>query len=320
MKAKEMKKERAIARLVKSPVRFLIMARDAYIRSMTSCSVCFITGGGGSGGFGLPAGNFQICEAPSTTLPRSFTLSTPTTTGTRERCRFLSDYSRGGGGGGENTAARRRPLDLRRNYSCMVMGRIDEEKACDEFEEEGLLSVSDRDRGTEILPPRGEQSWKMRRREEKRRKLHEALLQTLYPPSSTSSPSSSPSPPSIYSEDYVNIDSSNNPGDEEDHGDVSETKPSRAQRKRIRKKMLKEEAARRSKVIGPLLPTEMIQTARDDSVADVDGSDGGEEASCVQLARLNAQEKDEIVNSEGNDKTRKVKKRREAKKLAKESL
>ncbi|KAG2327180.1 hypothetical protein Bca52824_009908 [Brassica carinata] len=171
----------------------------------------------------------------------------------------------------------------------------------------------------------------MRRREEKRRKLHEALLQTLYPPSSTSSPSSSPSPPVefddepfdvtlINPEDYVNIDSSNNPGDEEDHGDVSETKPSRAQRKRIRKKMLKEEAARRSKVIGPLLPTEMIQTARDDSVADVDGSDGGEEASCVQLARLNAQEKDEIVNSEGNDKTRKVKKRREAKKLAKESL
>lgn len=144
MKAKEMKKERTISRLVKSPVRFLIMARDAYIRSMTSCSVGFITGGGGgSGGFGLPAGNFRICEAPSTTLPRSFTLDTSTTTGTRERCRFVSDYSRGGGVG-ENRAGTRRSLDLRRNYSCMVMGKIDEEKACDEFEEEGLLSVSDR--------------------------------------------------------------------------------------------------------------------------------------------------------------------------------
>lgn len=139
MKSKEMKKESNLARLVKSPVRFLIRARDAYIRSMTSCSAGFIHGGGGSGGFGLPAGNFQICEAQSTTLPRSFTLnSSPTTTATRERCRFVSDYSRGGGGG-EITAAMGRPLDLRRNYSCMVMGRIDEEKACDEFEEENLL-------------------------------------------------------------------------------------------------------------------------------------------------------------------------------------
>ncbi|CAH8364044.1 unnamed protein product [Eruca vesicaria subsp. sativa] len=143
MKAKEMKKERALERLVKSPVRFLIMARDAYIRSMTSCSVGFITGGGGgSGGFGLPAGHFQIFEAPSTTLPRSFTLDTSTTT--RERCRFGSDYSRVGGGGGEDRDVMRRKLDLRRNHSCMVMGKIDEEKACDEFEEEGLLSVSDR--------------------------------------------------------------------------------------------------------------------------------------------------------------------------------
>ncbi|KAF8089683.1 hypothetical protein N665_0499s0011 [Sinapis alba] len=59
---------------------------------------------------------------PSTSLPRSFTLnSSATTTATRERCRFASDYSRGG-------------CD-----SCMVMGRIDEEKACDMFEEEDLL-------------------------------------------------------------------------------------------------------------------------------------------------------------------------------------
>ncbi|KAF3531564.1 hypothetical protein DY000_02038574, partial [Brassica cretica] len=83
----------------------------------------------------------QICEAPSTSLPRSFTINT--STATRERCRFVSDYSRDGGGG-ENTAVMRRQFDLRRNYSCMVVGRIDEKKACDAFEEEGLLSVSDR--------------------------------------------------------------------------------------------------------------------------------------------------------------------------------
>lgn len=139
MKAKKMKKESSLARLVKSPVRFLIMARDAYVRSMTSCSAGFINGAGGSGGFGLPAGSFQICEEQSTTLPRSFTLnSSTTTTATRERCRFVSGYYSQGGGGGEITAAAR-PLDLRRNYSCVVMGRIDEEKASDEFEEKDLL-------------------------------------------------------------------------------------------------------------------------------------------------------------------------------------
>ncbi|KAG7539364.1 hypothetical protein ISN44_As13g030200 [Arabidopsis suecica] len=139
MKAKEMKKESNLARLVKSPVRFLIMARDAYIRSMTSCSAGFIRGGGGSGGFGLPAGNFQICEAPSTVLPRSFTLNSATTT--RERCRFVTSCSRGAGSGEitVETTAMRRQVDLRRNYSCMVMGRIDEEKVCDEFEAEDLL-------------------------------------------------------------------------------------------------------------------------------------------------------------------------------------
>ncbi|KAL1196463.1 hypothetical protein V5N11_023154 [Cardamine amara subsp. amara] len=135
MKTKEMKKESNLARLVKSPIRFLIKARDAYIRSMTSCSAGYIRGGGGSGGFGLPAGNFQICEAESTALPRSFTLNS--TTMPHERCRIVSSFSRGAGGGGitVETTAMRRPLDLRRNYSCVVMGRIDEEKA---FEEEDL--------------------------------------------------------------------------------------------------------------------------------------------------------------------------------------
>ncbi|KAG2281753.1 hypothetical protein Bca52824_052973 [Brassica carinata] len=80
----------------------------------------------------------QICEAPSTSLPRSFTINT--STATRERCRFVSDYSHDGGGR-ENTAVMRRPLDLRRNYSCKVVGRIDEKKACDAFEEEVPLQL-----------------------------------------------------------------------------------------------------------------------------------------------------------------------------------
>lgn len=104
----------------------------------------------------------------------------------------------------------------------------------------------------------------------------------------------------------MKIDSSN-PGDVNEIGDESgiAEKPSRAQRKRLRKKMLKEEAARRKKVIGPLLPTEMLQAHDGISVGDAGGSnfeeedsDGDEEETsgsisniCSQLVRPNAQEK-----------------------------
>lgn len=96
----------------------------------------------------------------------------------------------------------------------------------------------------------------------------------------------------------MKVDTSSH-GDDNENVDESEIaeKPSRAQRKRLRKKMLKEEAARRRKVIGPLLPTEMIQT-RVARVEDAGGSNGEgdshgeEEASCSQPARLNAQEKE----------------------------
>ncbi|CAH8280963.1 unnamed protein product [Arabidopsis lyrata] len=170
----------------------------------------------------------------------------------------------------------------------------------------------------------------MRRREEKRREFHEALLQTLYPPP----PSSPPSPVEVVDdepfdvtlinpEDYLKIDSSN-------HGDVNEIgdesgiaeKPSRAKRKRLRKKMLKEEAARRKKVIGPLLPTEMLQTHDGIRVGDAGGSNFEEEDSDGDEEETSGSISD-ICSEQGkiddNDKTRKVKKRREAKKLAKES-
>lgn len=109
----------------------------------------------------------------------------------------------------------------------------------------------------------------------------------------------------VYSEDYVKSDPSH-------HGDGNEIgyesgiadKPSRAQRKRLRKKMLKEEAARRKRVIGPLLPTQMLQTNDVRRVGDVSGSnveedsdgdkeeDGGSNI-CSQPVRPNAQEKKE---------------------------
>ncbi|XP_010484448.1 PREDICTED: uncharacterized protein LOC104762784 [Camelina sativa] len=180
----------------------------------------------------------------------------------------------------------------------------------------------------------------MRRREEKRREFHEALLQTLYPPSSPPSPpSSSPSPVEVVDdepfdvtlinpEDYLKINSSINGEDNEIGGESGNAeKPSRAQRKRLRKKLLKEEAARRKKVIGPLLPTDgrrvFVGNASGSNVEEEDSDSEEEEASeskktCSQPVRVNAPEKKQEKFGD-NDKTRKVKKRREAKKLAKDT-
>ncbi|KAG7560267.1 hypothetical protein ISN45_Aa05g018090 [Arabidopsis thaliana x Arabidopsis arenosa] len=119
MKGKGIEKENCFVWLVKAPFRLLIMARDAYIRSITSCSAGILTGGGSSG-FGHLSGNYQICDPPSTTLPRSFTL---TSTAHDQELAMRQSLS----------------LDHRRNYRCVVvMGRIDEEVSCDddEFQEE----------------------------------------------------------------------------------------------------------------------------------------------------------------------------------------
>ncbi|KAJ4910558.1 Uncharacterized protein Rs2_05179 [Raphanus sativus] len=127
MKGGSIEKENSLVWLVKAPFRFLIMARDAYMRSITACSGTGILTGGGSSGFGQLSGNFQICDPPSTALPRSFTLSSAV----RDQvCRT--------GCGQLTTAARQTlPLDRRRNYRCVtVMGRIEEEVSCDDESEE----------------------------------------------------------------------------------------------------------------------------------------------------------------------------------------
>ncbi|VVA93851.1 unnamed protein product [Arabis nemorensis] len=123
MKGRCLVKEKSLMWLVKAPFRWLIMARDAYIRSITSCSGAGIFSGGGSSGFGQFSGNFQICDPPSTALPRSFTL---TSSKARDR------------GGPMTRGGRSGPLDRRRNYRCVVsLGRIDEEISCEE--EDSLL-------------------------------------------------------------------------------------------------------------------------------------------------------------------------------------
>ncbi|XP_009607431.1 uncharacterized protein [Nicotiana tomentosiformis] len=100
---------------------------------------------------------------------------------------------------------------------------------------------------------------------EKRQKFHEGLLRMLYPPP--------PSPPPQEENDEkplhilgqgINLDQipdeveddrgSSSSGDQaSDHG--PDEKLTRAQRKRLRRKKLKEAASRRQNIIGPLLPT-----------------------------------------------------------------
>ncbi|XP_010463818.1 PREDICTED: uncharacterized protein LOC104744454 [Camelina sativa] len=187
------------------------------------------------------------------------------------------------------------------------------------------------------LPSSGAIFLKMQRREEKRREFHEALLQTLYPPSSPPSPSpvevvdDEPFDVTLINpEDYLKINSSIN-GEDNEIGDESGNaeKPSRAQRKRLRKRLLKEEAVRRKKVIiGPLLPTDGRRVfvgdasgsnvEKEDSDSEEEEDEASESKTCSQPVRLNATGEKQ-VKFDDNDKTSKVKKRREAKKLAKDS-
>ncbi|XVE82953.1 hypothetical protein DITRI_Ditri16bG0046600 [Diplodiscus trichospermus] len=164
------------------------------------------------------------------------------------------------------------------------------------------------------------------RREGKRKRFHEAVLRTLHPP---------PSPPESEDEEekkpviasgravklgLENLDdfeegkSSSSTNDEEDDGNQVETqKLSRAQRKRLRKKKLKEDAFRRGKMIGPLLPL-----SKDDGV--------GLLQSQPQGARENAVDKQVASSEKPGEKqgccsrNKKVKQRRIAKRLVREGL
>ncbi|CAN8254822.1 unnamed protein product [Cochlearia groenlandica] len=131
-------KENSFVWFVKALYRLLVMARDAYIRSITSCSGAgILTGGdvctairhsrqsGGSSAFGQVSGNFQICDPPNTSLPRSFTLARD------QDCNVTR--------GDQSMAVMRQSpsLDRRRNNRYfVVLGRIDEEISCDDDEED----------------------------------------------------------------------------------------------------------------------------------------------------------------------------------------
>ncbi|XP_059295205.1 uncharacterized protein LOC132048315 [Lycium ferocissimum] len=149
------------------------------------------------------------------------------------------------------------------------------------------------------------------KREEKRQKLHEGLLRMLYPPP--------PSPPSEENDEEplhilsqgLNLDQipdelendrgSSSSGDQE--SDNGPEKLTRAQRKRIRRKKLKEAASRRQDIIGPLLPT-VESDGKGVNVSTI-----GEEP---QGVRQNANEPDD---AESCSKQNRLKQRRMAKKL-----
>lgn len=147
------------------------------------------------------------------------------------------------------------------------------------------------------------------RREEKRKRFHEAVLRTLYPP---------PSPPESEEEeekkqlitsqravdfpDDSEEDKCSSPKTaDEDDGSQSETqKLSRAQRKRLRKKKLKEDAFRLGKIIGPLLPSSkkdgvgslqcepegVRENARQEQVASSDKPGDQQEGDCSTKKKL----------------------------------
>ncbi|WJX55244.1 hypothetical protein P8452_41036 [Trifolium repens] len=138
----------------------------------------------------------------------------------------------------------------------------------------------------------------MNRDDERKRRFNEAIVNTLYPP-----PSQDFEPviqyqsyPNVISDDCENASTS---GEEEEHDSDTE-KLTRAQRKRIRKKKMKEEAIVRGKLIGPLMP--LIQTTQreDDDPPPVrsNASEEGDETACA--------------------KSKKIKQRRMTKRVAKE--
>ncbi|KAK4712074.1 hypothetical protein R3W88_006587 [Solanum pinnatisectum] len=149
------------------------------------------------------------------------------------------------------------------------------------------------------------------KREEKRQKLHEGLLRMLYPP---------PPPPPSQEEnsddepfdileqgdqipDQLEKDRGSSSSGDQEETDHGPEKLTRAQRKRIRRKKLKEASTRRQNIIGPLLPTEEIDRE------DVNVSTPDEER---QGVRQNANETDD---ADSCLKQNKQKQRRMAKQL-----
>ncbi|KAI7756362.1 hypothetical protein M8C21_011104 [Ambrosia artemisiifolia] len=150
------------------------------------------------------------------------------------------------------------------------------------------------------------------KRKERQQKLHDSLINILYALSSSSSPSPPPPPPSQSSHqtkfddetlniarEIINSDTHHINTDEleeekeeersEEDGELGSQKLTRAQRKRLRKKKLKEAASHRRHIIGPQLPVDQMGGDRIDGEVS-DGSEHGHEDGCMEGVRRNAAE------------------------------
>ncbi|KAJ6739845.1 hypothetical protein OIU79_000070 [Salix purpurea] len=165
------------------------------------------------------------------------------------------------------------------------------------------------------------------RHEKKRRQLHEALLNTLYPqlhetedgkgPVSTASDGFDVS---VIPDDYGLRQSGSSTSEEDNDGEgrseFETPKLSRAQRKRLRRNKLKDDISRRGKIIGPL-PL---------SINNVDGKRSSAVKERPPAVRQNDDEDDRHFsaaasnNPGGGASQSKVKQRRMAKRLAREKL
>lgn len=159
-------------------------------------------------------------------------------------------------------------------------------------------------------------------REEKRRRFNEALVNMLYP--QPPQPEEEEKPVNLLEEEFdvdlISDDleksscSTSDDNDNDDGGESGTLKLTRAQRKRLRMKKLKEDASRRGKIIGPLLPSSnddgdvgVRQNAAENVVAASDKS--GEQPGCAsqkkgkqrRIAKRLAKERSKLATVEHCD-------------------
>lgn len=170
------------------------------------------------------------------------------------------------------------------------------------------------------------------RGEEKRRRLHEALLNTLYPQLHETEDGKGPVSTandgfdvSLVPDDYGLRQGGSSTSEEDDGGGGggegrlgSETlKLTRAQRKRLRRKKLKEDISRRGKIIGPLMPLSRNDGEGGCSSAVKERSPAVRENADEDGSHLSAA----ASNNPGSGANQsKLKQRRMAKRLARERL
>ncbi|RDX94630.1 hypothetical protein CR513_22969, partial [Mucuna pruriens] len=128
--------------------------------------------------------------------------------------------------------------------------------------------------------------------DDRKRRFNEAIVNMLYPsPPQHEQHQLEPVQPLIQGsrshvisgtlDDYDNSSTSCN-----EENDSEAVKLTRAQRKKIRKKKLKEEAIHRGKLIGPLLPLIPTQVAEDAPGVRSNAPEEGDEAACAKTVRV----------------------------------